>query len=45
MVDLDMYEFKYFEIGKISPEELFMNAYADEVYKLEKSVLLINNYV
>ena len=36
MVDLGMYEFIYFETGKITPEELFMNAYSDEVYKLDQ---------
>ena len=29
MVDLGKYEFKYLETGKITPEESFMNDYAE----------------
>ena len=36
MVDLGKYEFKYLYSGKITPEEWFMNAYAEEVYELEQ---------
>ena len=35
MVDLGMYEFKDSETGKITPEESFMNSYAEEVYESE----------
>ena len=31
IVDLGTYEYKDLETGKITPEELFMNAYAEEV--------------
>ena len=35
MVDLGMYEFKDWNIGKITPEDFFTNAYAEEVYEPE----------
>ena len=35
MVDLGTYIFKDFNTGKITPEELFTNAYVKEVYKSE----------
>ena len=35
MVDMDTYQFKYLNTGKIIPEELFMNAYVEEIYGLE----------
>ena len=37
MVDMGTYEFKDFETGKITPEEYFMNAYAEEVNQLEQA--------
>ena len=33
MVDLGTYEFKDFESVHITPQELFMNTYAEEVYE------------
>ena len=36
MVDFGTYEFKYLNTGKITPEELFMKAYAEEIYELEQ---------
>ena len=35
MVDLGMYVFKYLNTGKITPEESFNNAYAEEEYESE----------
>ena len=35
MVDLGTYVFKYLITGKITPEEWFTNAYAEEVYESE----------
>ena len=35
MVDLGTYIFKYLNIGEITPEELFTNAYIEEVYESE----------
>ena len=35
MVDLGMYIFKYLNIGKITLEELFTNAYVEELYESE----------
>ena len=35
MDDLGTYIFKYLNTGKITPEELFTNAYFKEVYKSE----------
>ena len=29
-------EFKYLDTGEITPEELFMNAYTEEVHKSEQ---------
>ena len=36
MVDFGMYEFKYLNTGKITPKELFMNAYMEDIYKPEQ---------
>ena len=36
MVDLVTYVFKYVNTRKITPEELFTNAYVEEVYGLER---------
>ena len=36
MADIGTYECTDSETGKITPEELFMNAYADEVYENEQ---------
>ena len=36
MVDMSMYEFKYLNTGKITPEESSMNAYTEEVYESEQ---------
>ena len=36
MVDLVTYEFINISTGKITPEESFMNAYAEEINKLEQ---------
>ena len=36
IVDLGTYEFKYLNTGKITPEEIFMNYYAEEVNELEQ---------
>ena len=33
MVDLGAYIFKYLNIGIIAPEQLFTNAYVEEVYE------------
>ena len=33
MVDLAAYTFKYLNAGEIKPEELFTDAYAEEVYE------------
>ena len=33
MVDLGTYIFKYFNGGKVTPEESFTNAYVEEVYE------------
>ena len=35
MVDMGRYEFKYFKRGNITPEESFMNNYAQKLYELE----------
>ena len=35
MVDLGAYEFKYLNTGGNTPEELFINAYTEEVYDSE----------
>ena len=35
MVDLGMYEFKYLNTGKLTPEESINNAYVYEVYESE----------
>ena len=35
MLNLGTYGFKYLETGKITPKELFMNAFAGEVYESE----------
>ena len=35
MVDMGTYEFKDLETKKITPEESFMNAYAEEIHKSE----------
>ena len=32
MVDLGTYEFKYLNIGNITPEESFINSYTEEVH-------------
>ena len=36
MNDMGMYAFKYINTGKITPEEIFMNAYAKEIYESEQ---------
>ena len=36
MVGLGTYEFKYYKTGKTTPEESFMNAYAEELYESEQ---------
>ena len=36
MVDLVMYEFKYLNTGKFSPEKFFMNAYTKEIHESEQ---------
>ena len=36
MVDLGTYEFTYFKTVNITPDELFINVYTDEVYELEQ---------
>ena len=36
MVDLDTYEFKDLNPGRITPEELFMNAYSEEINESEQ---------
>ena len=36
MVDLGTYEFKDLNTGKIKPEELFMNDYAEEINESEQ---------
>ena len=33
MLDLVIYEFNYLNTGEITPEELFTNAYAEEIYE------------
>ena len=45
MVHLGTYGFKNVNTGKISSENLFMNAYTEEIYELEMSVLLLKDYV
>ena len=34
--DMSMYDFTYFETGKITLEEMFMKSYVDEIYELEQ---------
>ena len=34
MLSLITYESEYLNKGKITPEELFMNTYAEEIYEL-----------
>ena len=36
MVDLGTYVFKYLNTGEITPQELFMNSYAEEIFESEK---------
>ena len=36
MVDLGAYEFKDLNTGKIIPEKLFTNYYAEEIHELEQ---------
>ena len=36
MVDLGMYECKYLNIGKITPDESFKNYYLEEIHRLEQ---------
>ena len=36
MVDLGSYEFKYFITGKVTPEELFTNAYTEEIHESQQ---------
>ena len=36
MIDLGKYEFKDFNTEEITPEELFMNAYTQEIDELEQ---------
>ena len=36
MIDLGTYSFKYLNTGKITPEELFMNSYVEELYESEQ---------
>ena len=36
MVDMGTYEFKYLNTGKLTPAELFMNAYSEEINELEQ---------
>ena len=36
MVDMGMYELKHLNTGKITPKELFMNAYEDEINESEQ---------
>ena len=36
MVDLCTYEFKYLNTGEITPKELFMNHYAEEIHESEQ---------
>ena len=33
MLDLGIYEFNYLNTGEITPEELFTNSYAEEIYE------------
>ena len=33
MVDLNMYQVKYLNTGKITPDEYFMNTYLEEVFE------------
>ena len=40
MVDLGTYKFKTLNTGKITPEESFMDAYAEEMYAL-KTILYL----
>ena len=35
MVDMGTFQFKDLNAGKITPEELFMDAYVEEIYGLE----------
>ena len=47
MVDLVKYQFKDLNIEEITPEELFMNAYMEEIYKSEQvntSNIFVYNY-
>ena len=36
MFDLGMHKIKYLNIGKITPDESFMNAHTEENYELEQ---------
>ena len=36
MVDIGTYEFKYLNTGEITPKEVFMNYYAEEMHELEQ---------
>ena len=36
MVDLNTFEFKDSNTGKITPEESFINAYVEEIYRSEQ---------
>ena len=42
MVGLGTYRFKVLNTGKIAPEELLMNAYAEEIYESEKVRIRMN---
>ena len=33
MIKLDTHEFKVLNVGNITPEELFMNSYKEEIYE------------
>ena len=47
MFDLVMYEFKYLNTGKVTPEDFFMDSYAEEINQLEKfrtSTKLLRNF-
>ena len=36
MVDSGTYEYQYLNTGEITPKELFMNSYVEEIYKSEQ---------